>query len=196
MRDGYHLAEGAQIERDRFSAEYGEGSCSCHLHPPCGSCVHPGNPLNQAEEDSAWEPDDPLHPGQTSDVKPGDPLYHMMYVGNKTDLQGLTQYTEEERRILLEEAHAAIRESRPFNVDVLSSTRVLGEEELRWTHNELPTPGPVEFHRMKTRMSKEEEEMCAPLHDRPNPRQVAHRDIVRRRKARKAAEASRRRNRR
>jgi hypothetical protein len=192
MRDGYHLTEGAQIEREDFQEHYGEGSCACHLNPPCGSCVHPGNPLNQAEDDSAWEPDDPLYPGLTSDVKPGDPLYHMMYVGNRTALQGLIQYTEEERRILLEEAHAAIRESRPFNVDVLSSTRVLGEEELRWTHN----PDPIEFHRMKTTMSREEEEMCAPLHDRPNPRQVPQHEVLRRRKARKVAEASQRRNRR
>lgn len=49
------LTPGAQAERDQFEAEYGDGNCSCHLSPPCNSCIHPGNPLNQAEDDSAWQ---------------------------------------------------------------------------------------------------------------------------------------------
>lgn len=53
------LTREAQAERDDFVSCYGsDGNCSCHLHPPCGSCVHPGNPLNQAEDETAWEDDD------------------------------------------------------------------------------------------------------------------------------------------
>jgi hypothetical protein len=49
------LTEDAQAERDQFEREYGyDGNCSCHLSPPCGSCTHPGNPLNQDEDDSCW----------------------------------------------------------------------------------------------------------------------------------------------
>lgn len=54
------LTERAQRDRDSFEAsddEYGRLSdrgCTCFLSPPCGWCTHPGNPLNQ-EEDEAWE---------------------------------------------------------------------------------------------------------------------------------------------
>lgn len=48
----------AQAERDAFEATFGsEGNCSCHISPPCGSCTHPGNPLNQLEDDTAWQHD-------------------------------------------------------------------------------------------------------------------------------------------
>jgi hypothetical protein len=54
-RDYDDLTPEAQDERDDFEARYGfGGNCSCHISPPCGSCVHPGNPLNQAEDDAAW----------------------------------------------------------------------------------------------------------------------------------------------
>lgn len=49
------LTEEAQDERDdyeRYHREY--GGCSCHISPPCGSCTHPGNPMNQDEDDSCW----------------------------------------------------------------------------------------------------------------------------------------------
>lgn len=53
------LTAEAEAERDAFVREYGrDGNCSCHLSPPCDSCLHPGNPLNQAEDPTAWE-DDP-----------------------------------------------------------------------------------------------------------------------------------------
>lgn len=49
------LTDDAQRERDDFVRLYGDGNCSCHIFPPCSSCVHPGNPLNQEEEDECWE---------------------------------------------------------------------------------------------------------------------------------------------
>jgi hypothetical protein len=58
MRDGYRLTAEAEAERLDFQREYGrDGNCSCHISPPCCSCIHPGNPLNQNEDDTAWEPD-------------------------------------------------------------------------------------------------------------------------------------------
>lgn len=49
------LTPEAQCERDQFTDWYGlDGNCRCHLSPPCGSCTHPGNPRNQAEDESAW----------------------------------------------------------------------------------------------------------------------------------------------
>lgn len=51
------LTAEAEAERDDFEREHGySGNCSCHIAPPCGSCTHPGNPRNQAEDESAWEP--------------------------------------------------------------------------------------------------------------------------------------------
>lgn len=48
-----------QAERTDFESEYGrDGNCSCHLSPPCSSCMHPGNPMQQAEDETCWEPDD------------------------------------------------------------------------------------------------------------------------------------------
>lgn len=35
------------------------GGCSCHISPPCGSCVHPGNPMNCEDfEDEIWKEDE------------------------------------------------------------------------------------------------------------------------------------------
>lgn len=49
------LTPEAQAERDAFEAEYGiDGDCSCHLSAPCSSCLHPGNPMQQEEDDSCW----------------------------------------------------------------------------------------------------------------------------------------------
>lgn len=48
------LTPEAQAEREQFESEYGEGNCSCHLSAPCPSCVHPGNPRNQEEGETAW----------------------------------------------------------------------------------------------------------------------------------------------
>ena len=52
------LTPEAQAERDDFQAEYGyDGNCSCHISPPCNSCIHPGNPRNQEEDEAAWVAD-------------------------------------------------------------------------------------------------------------------------------------------
>lgn len=48
------LTPEAQAERDDFERTYDGGNCSCHLSPPCGSCMHPGNPRNQEEDESCW----------------------------------------------------------------------------------------------------------------------------------------------
>ena len=49
------LTPEAEAEREDFEAMYGMlGNCSCHISPPCGSCVHPGNPRNQEEDETAW----------------------------------------------------------------------------------------------------------------------------------------------
>jgi hypothetical protein len=48
------LTPEAQADRDAFERDYDGGNCSCHLSPPCGSCTHPGNPLNQDEDESCW----------------------------------------------------------------------------------------------------------------------------------------------
>lgn len=49
------LTPEAQAERDQFVSEHGlDGNCSCHISPPCHSCMHPGNPMQQEEDDSCW----------------------------------------------------------------------------------------------------------------------------------------------
>lgn len=42
---------------DEFIDIYGweEGNCSCHINPPCSSCIHEGNINNLYECDEAWE---------------------------------------------------------------------------------------------------------------------------------------------
>jgi len=53
------LTQEADGDRADFIREYGSsGSCCCHLSPPCSSCTHPGNPMNQDECDECWESDD------------------------------------------------------------------------------------------------------------------------------------------
>jgi len=41
-----------QEQSDEYYFKY-EG-CSCHIAPPCGGCVHEGNPANLAENEDAW----------------------------------------------------------------------------------------------------------------------------------------------
>jgi len=54
------LTKIADAERQQFIRTFGyDGNCSCHISPPCGSCTHPGNPMNQEEDESCWEPDKP-----------------------------------------------------------------------------------------------------------------------------------------
>lgn len=55
------LTPAAQEDRAEFERYADHHGCSCHLTPPCDYCTHPGNPLNQNEDDDAWEdvPDEP-----------------------------------------------------------------------------------------------------------------------------------------
>lgn len=49
------LTPEAEDERGDFVREYGyHGNCSCFISPPCCSCMHPGNPLQQECNDAAW----------------------------------------------------------------------------------------------------------------------------------------------
>lgn len=58
-RNGMILVPWAEAEHWDFIDSYGyDGNCSCHISPPCGSCTHPGNPLNLEECDEAWERED------------------------------------------------------------------------------------------------------------------------------------------
>lgn len=57
FRAGMVLTPDAEFDREDFIHSYGhDGNCSCHLSPPCSSCVHPGNPLNQEEDSQCWIP--------------------------------------------------------------------------------------------------------------------------------------------
>ena len=86
------LTPEAQAERDQFESEYGrDGNCSCHISPPCASCMHPGNPLQQDEDESCWmEAGDseggetdapaPMIVAMTSSGGPADPLDDIRHV--------------------------------------------------------------------------------------------------------------------
>jgi hypothetical protein len=45
----------AQEAATSFWRKYGDGNCSCHINPPCGSCTHEGNPRNLDETPEAWD---------------------------------------------------------------------------------------------------------------------------------------------
>lgn len=51
------LTDEAQAERDEFVVIFDNAGCTCFISPPCGWCVHPGNPHNQ-EDDEFWVDDD------------------------------------------------------------------------------------------------------------------------------------------
>jgi hypothetical protein len=48
------LTEAAQADRDAYERLGDRLGCSCHISPPCTVCTHPGNPLNQ-EDEEFWE---------------------------------------------------------------------------------------------------------------------------------------------
>ena len=49
------LTAEAQDERDCFEVyAMDHGTCTCFVSAPCDGCTHPGNPLNQ-EDDQFWE---------------------------------------------------------------------------------------------------------------------------------------------
>lgn len=56
-RVGYRLKDFAEKDREDFDDYYGDRGCACFISAPCGCCTHPGNPLNQAEDDDCWEID-------------------------------------------------------------------------------------------------------------------------------------------
>lgn len=71
MPDEMILTPEAQFWRNEFEMIF--SICKCHLgHAPCGYCTHPGNPLNQAENEEAWMPADHYFEGVEHDyfVKP------------------------------------------------------------------------------------------------------------------------------
>lgn len=47
------LTKEAQIDRDAFERD--SQGCTCFISPPCSHCMHPGNPINQDEDESCWE---------------------------------------------------------------------------------------------------------------------------------------------
>src|SRR5690606_1225257 len=47
------LTPAAQADRDDFDEFHQERGCTCFDKPPCGFCIHPGNPLNQ-QGDDCW----------------------------------------------------------------------------------------------------------------------------------------------
>lgn len=48
------LTDEAEAEAADFYMEYGDSGCTCFICPPCSSCTHPGNPLNQENDETAW----------------------------------------------------------------------------------------------------------------------------------------------
>lgn len=61
------LTKSAEMDRADFVSKYGDRGCSCHIHPPCSFCTHPGNPICQ-EDDSCWEPVKPRKPTKAQQV--------------------------------------------------------------------------------------------------------------------------------
>jgi len=64
---GQKLHDEFEIDRQMF------GGCSCHISPPCGFCLHPGNPSNLEETPEAWEPEEieiviPVNPVESSNI--------------------------------------------------------------------------------------------------------------------------------
>lgn len=55
-RPGMILSQEAEDDRFEFFIKYGSGNCSCFISPPCNSCTHPGNPVNQEVTDECWIP--------------------------------------------------------------------------------------------------------------------------------------------
>ena len=48
------LTPEAEADRRRFEVSYRDVGCTCFQSPPCNHCIHPGNPANQAEDESCW----------------------------------------------------------------------------------------------------------------------------------------------
>lgn len=61
------LTAAAEADNNDFKREYGRQGCTCFMSPPCNYCMHPGNPANQAEDETAWEEDEPERPVRARD---------------------------------------------------------------------------------------------------------------------------------
>jgi len=100
------LTPEAEAERAQFEAEHGGGNCSCHISPPCASCSHPGNPINQEEDETAWmaapaeDQGKPLNFGTSPELQflapedyempPADPT--LLAMANRTLSEQLDEY--------------------------------------------------------------------------------------------------------
>lgn len=60
MKPEKRLKDWAEEDRERFETHYDGYGCSCFQSAPCGWCTHEGNPLNQVEDEDAWEFVDPI----------------------------------------------------------------------------------------------------------------------------------------
>lgn len=67
------LTDEGQELRDEFENHFKDNGCSCHIHPPCGHCTHPGNPANLFEDERMWTeiPDEPM-PDEDRGSREGD----------------------------------------------------------------------------------------------------------------------------
>lgn len=46
----------AELDRERFDRNYRNRGCDCFTGcAPCNWCTHPGNPINQEDDDKCWE---------------------------------------------------------------------------------------------------------------------------------------------
>lgn len=61
-RTGQRLVEWAAEAAEQFDLKYEDSGCCCFTCAPCGWCTHPGNPSNQEDDDSCWEPDPACKP--------------------------------------------------------------------------------------------------------------------------------------
>lgn len=48
------LTKEVEADREEFYSIYEGLGCTCFIAPPCGYCIHPGNPRNQAEDEDSW----------------------------------------------------------------------------------------------------------------------------------------------
>jgi hypothetical protein len=87
------LTDAAQDDRDDFEAKFDGGNCSCHINPPCSSCLHPGNPANQEEDETAW----------TTELEAEQPANPVKAFSENSDTQGA-----------LAEQSTTVRENRTF----------------------------------------------------------------------------------
>lgn len=119
------LTDEAQAERDQFESTYGRGgNCSCHISPPCSSCLHPGNPANQEEDDSCWttepvsnaeELPENITAAWTRDEERTQGL--LLQIGIDTSIGLLQRLTDEQLQAAEASANAVCQRTGDFNDD-------------------------------------------------------------------------------